>query len=183
MWLFLACVTQNGLVAICNASLDFNRVMSDNDNHKYQSSFASKTSEDSMLASFSAGCVMYKCDWNKEDETLIVATGESKFAFVINEKGLLVGKFRHPDNCFGCQWKTGDRNLFVTGCYDGIVRIFDSRFVENPCLLELNGHVDRVFNVAFSPLINNVVASGSNDQTIRVWQIHRINHKENAHLI
>ena len=44
----------------------------------------------------------------------------------------------------------------------------------------MNGHVDRVFNVAFSPLINNVVASGSNDQTIRVWQIHRINHKENA---
>eukprot|EP00944_MAST-04C_sp_MAST-4C-sp1_P001147 g1147.t1 len=177
---FLACVTQNGLVAICNASLDSNGVISGNDNHKYQSSFASKTSEDSILASFSADCVMYKCDWNKEDETLIVATGESKFAFVINEKGLLVGKFRHPDNCFGCQWKVGDRSLFVTGCYDGIVRIFDSRFVENPCLLQLNGHVDRVFNVAFSPLINNVIASGSNDQTIRVWQIHRINHNENA---
>ena len=78
--------------------------------------------EDSILASFSADCVMYKCDWNKEDETLIERQGK-QFAFVINEKGLLVGKFRHPDNCFGCQWKVGDRSLFVTGCYDGIVRI------------------------------------------------------------
>ena len=128
-------MTQNGLVAICNASLDSNSVMSGNDNHKYQSSFASKTSEDSMLASFPAGCVMYKCDWNKEDETLIVATGESKFAFVINEKGLLVGKFRHPDNCFGCQWKTGDRNLFVTGCYDGIVRILILALLKIPVYL------------------------------------------------
>ena len=95
MWLFFGLCDSKWLIAICNASLDSDRVISGNDNHKFQSSFASKTSEDSLLASFPAECVMYKCDWNKVDETLIVATGESKFAFVINEKGLLVSKFRH----------------------------------------------------------------------------------------
>ena len=172
----LVCVTENGIIAIFNALSKGERGQATSNNNKNNISNGSK--DDGIIASFCTDCRMYNCDWNQIDDALIVATGETNYAYVIDDRGGLFAKFRHPAECFGCQWKIGDARLFVTGCHDGIVRIFDSGLVDHTCLIELDGHSDRVFNVAFSPLNTNFIASCSNDKTIRVWKIQRINHNE-----
>ena len=145
-------------------------------NNKNNISNGSK--DDGIIASFCTDCRMYNCDWNQIDDALIVATGETTMPMLLMIVADYLQKFRHPAECFGCQWKIGDARLFVTGCHDGIVRIFDSGLLDHTCLIELDGHSDRVFNVAFSPLNTNFIASCSNDKLFECGKIQRINHNE-----
>jgi WD40 repeat protein len=59
-----------------------------------------------------------------------------------------------------------DGKVFVTGCEDGVIRIWrtaDYRFLD--CLV---GHTRSVLSVAFDPS-GQLLASGSSDNTVRLW--------------
>lgn len=58
---------------------------------------------------------------------------------------------------------------FITGCMDGVVRLFD--LSQSKPLREFKGHEKRVFNVIFNTQIPNLIASGSDDLTIRLWDL------------
>jgi WD40 repeat protein len=53
------------------------------------------------------------------------------------------------------------------------VRIFDVS-KRDEALLTLKGHSARVFNVAWNPLFESILASGSDDKSIRVWDIRTV---------
>ncbi len=92
----------------------------------------------------------------------------------------------------------------VTGCKDGIVRVFDlgdpattnavapapapestsffgsfssssppsfSSSMSTTPVYELRGHSERVFHTQWSPLVRDMLCSGSDDRTIGVWQL------------
>lgn len=57
--------------------------------------------------------------------------------------------------------------MFITGCKDAKVRMFDI-MSPNPVKV-FAGHLDRVYNVIFNPNLPNLIASGSDDLSIRIW--------------
>lgn len=51
------------------------------------------------------------------------------------------------------------------------MRVFDVTRKSDCLVKQLKGHSLRVFNTAWSPLLPNMVASGSDDRAVRVWDI------------
>lgn len=111
----------------------------------------------------------YKVAWNQQDPTLIASSSKDKTVCVFREDGKILKQFKHPNGVFGIDWSPHDRNLLATGCFDGIVRIFDVSKSTSEPILKLIGHTDKVYNVVWHPIISNLLMSGSNDYTIRVW--------------
>ncbi|KAK1433135.1 hypothetical protein QVD17_10041 [Tagetes erecta] len=75
----------------------------------------------------------------------------------------------------------GSSRVILTGCYDGLGRIWEAAGV---CTHVLEGHGDAVTSVGIVKAIdkeddNLVVATGSKDKTVKLWKIHAEPHAEN----
>jgi len=61
--------------------------------------------------------------------------------------------------------------MFISGCKDAKVRFFD---ISSPNPIKVfTGHNNRVYNVIFNPNLPNLIASGSDDLSIRIWDTQR----------
>lgn len=67
-----------------------------------------------------------------------------------------------------CDWSEFDENVIATGGSDGLIRIWDLRFITNP-LFELYGCELAVRRTRFSPFSSNILASVSYDGSTRLW--------------
>lgn len=89
-------------------------------------------------------------------------------------KNLEVAKeYPHHSKVFGCSWDPiGSNPLeFITASEDGLVRLFN--FGEETTMPKktFEGHQAKVYNVIYSPVLPNIVASGSDDKSIRIWRL------------
>ena len=62
------------------------------------------------------------------------------------------------------------KNEFVTACEDKILRLFDFSIESIMPVKTFEGHSAKIYNVSYSPVLPNIVATGSDDKTIRVWR-------------
>lgn len=126
----------------------------------------------------------YRCDWNslgRTEGTGEIATGGADgFACVTDAAtGVVLRKLTHPGAVIGVDWHGTRDGLLATACQDGQVRLY---FLTEPGMplqasgtldgvpqVILSGHEARVFNIAFHPLCPMLIASGSDDKTVRVW--------------
>lgn len=81
--------------------------------------------------------------------------------------------YKHASPVFGCAWATHSslRRYFATGCQDSIVRLFEYPSPDGACLHAFCGHTARAFSVAWSPLVPGLLASGSDDKKVLVWEV------------
>ena len=73
-------------------------------------------------------CVM----WNQVEPKYLCMTSATNAAFCIEItdlpacKTLTVARlYEHPDQVFGCAWNPHNALEFITGCQDGLIRLFD----------------------------------------------------------
>eukprot|EP01039_Chlorochromonas_danica_P005867 gene5866-6460_t len=79
-------------------------------------------------------------------------------------------RFVHPAGVFGCAWSPHRSSVFSTACQDGMVRIFNFN-AQAPLVAVCVGHNARAFSCSWSTLVPGRLASGSDDQTIGVWEL------------
>ncbi|KAL8623251.1 hypothetical protein ACOMHN_062737 [Nucella lapillus] len=61
--------------------------------------------------------------------------------------------------------------MFATGCEDKVVRIFRTDGPNVQPIKTFTGHTAKVFHIRWSPLREGVLCSGSDDNTVRVWDV------------
>jgi WD40 repeat protein len=123
-----------------------------------------------------SGC--NRCAFHNTAPVLACNGDDLKVTLLSAHTGAPVCELVHESKPFGIAFSTHNADRIVTGTASGnlyvwYVRLSDLRTgMSAPAaelLLTLSGHAERVFNVVFHPLIPGVIASGSDDRSIRVW--------------
>lgn len=120
------------------------------------------------LQAHEAGKPSFRCSWNPVTPDFVVSTSSDSTACVIDVcQQAVVRRYSHPASVFGCDWSKTNGSLFATGCLDSIVRVFDR--TQDGVLYSLRGHAEKVFNVAWSALLPDMLMSGSDDTNVHIW--------------
>jgi len=69
---------------------------------------------------------------------------------------------------FGVAWSPLKKKMLAVSCSDSMMRIIDLS-KKDGSIKKFEGHSDKVYCVAWHPHFDHIIASGSNDCTIRVW--------------
>ncbi|KAK2963213.1 putative WD repeat protein 17 [Blattamonas nauphoetae] len=117
--------------------------------------------------------------WNHDKAKKVVAVSNMRKEVLLfsPDDGKVQHKITHPAGVCGVDWNPFDTTMLASGCHDNHVRIFtitfdaDGEVTDSKHRLTLKSHQARVYNVAFSPLVPGLLASGSDDQTIKVWDV------------
>lgn len=88
----------------------------------------------------------------------------------------------HGTNIMDFQWDPFDNTRLAVACDDGIIRLWSiptEGLAEptNTSDAELNAHSDKIYFIKFHPLAKDVLASGSYDMTIRIWDLSTLTEK------
>lgn len=117
---------------------------------------------------------IFRVEWSPIPGDKRIATGsQDKTACIINSRQSDVStarKIKHPGQVVGVQWHNQAQTL-CTACEDGIIRMFNAGpdVVDDTPHTMCSGHNKRVFNISFHPSLPHILASGSDDRTVRIW--------------
>ncbi len=75
----------------------------------------------------------------------------------------MIKKYDHPSAVFGCSWSPKNAQEFVTASQDGILRMFNIVQDLTQPIKTFEGHTAKIYNVIHSPILPNIMASGSDD--------------------
>lgn len=133
------------------------------------------TSELCTLSANGVDVPMSSLSFSPVDD-LIVAGSIGMTAIWDYVTGTELYRFEEPDTIY-CVAFSPDGKTFASGSEDNTIRI---REFAKGRSIDLKGHTDYVYRVAFSPKSNNILASISTDETLRIWNIKK---KQAVHII
>lgn len=97
-----------------------------------------------------------------------------------NEGSFVKGIFTsHTGWCTSVAWSKKNANLFVSGSYDNVAKLWDVRSPKAP-LYDLTGHEDKVLCVDWS--IDEFILTGSADNSLKIFRSNQAATVKNGHL-
>lgn len=136
------------------------------------------TKKGSLKHEIQPGAKGFRIAWNQLNGKYILSSSNDGFVYVLgfDDQSGDLGVFKkfahHKKAAFGVSWNRFVHNRFATGCDDGTMRIIDMSEGHGEDEVKiLKGHSARVFNIVWHPHNKDIIASGSNDKTIRVWNV------------
>lgn len=76
---------------------------------------------------------------------------------------------KHEDELINAVKISKDNKVLATCSSKGVIRVYD--FKDGTPIAVLKGHAKGVSDLAFSPINSDILASGSDDLTIRLWSV------------
>jgi WD repeat-containing protein 17 len=122
----------------------------------------------------------FRIAWNQLNPKYILSSSKDGYAYVLvyneDEKDFVIFKKfgnLNKKSVFGVAWNPFMPMRFALGLDDGSINIIDmTDSIEiSDNVQTLYGHTERVFNIVWHPLNKNILASGSNDKTVRVYNV------------
>ncbi len=107
----------------------------------------------------------------QKDGPLIASVGADGLVVLFSIDGSIVKKYTVKGGVYGCDWSPFRTSFLAVASHDGIVRIFDTSSSSLQPQRELEGHKARVFSVAWNPVDPDLLVSGSDDKTVRAWNV------------
>lgn len=88
----------------------------------------------------------------------------------------------HGSNIMDFQWDPFDSTRLAVACDDGVIRIWSipSEGLAEPTNTpqsELTAHTDKIYFIKFHHLAKDILASGSYDMTIKIWDLNTLTEK------
>lgn len=88
----------------------------------------------------------------------------------------------HGNNIMDFSWDPFNNQRLAVACDDGIIKLWkipECGLTEptNEYEKEFNAHSDKIYFIKFHPLAKDVLASGSYDMTIKIWDLHTLSEK------
>ncbi|RZC40501.1 coronin-7 [Asbolus verrucosus] len=88
----------------------------------------------------------------------------------------------HGNNIMDFAWDPFDNQRLAVACDDGIIKLWkipENGLSEptNEAENEFNAHPDKIYFIKFHPTANDVLASGSYDMTIKIWDLATLTEK------
>ncbi len=108
-----------------------------------------------------------------EDRGEIGGHGKAKHAITFN----VIQRINHPGDVNKARYQPQNPNLIATMCQDGNALIFDrSKLSSVPkedgtveAHMILKGHTKEGYGLSWSPFEEGLLATGSEDSTVRLW--------------
>lgn len=132
----------------------------------------------------------YCVEWNLSDARLIASAGQDKKCVVLTLDGDILQVIQHTAACYGVAWDPLNSYRLATSSEDILFYLWT--FVEpntkNPFsshidelvpsgsfkvkkVNQFKGHKAKVFSVVWNSKIKDMVATGSDDGTVRIWNL------------
>ena len=132
----------------------------------YKSHAESLSVNTSSLASSSSPTTSTRTRLSVLKNSLLITAEDYKLKFWRIDTGQLT-KYFFCDGCISLKL-IADTDVVATGCNNGSIRLFD--YAKDQFIGSLTGHSDRVNHLTLMAR-NTLMASGSNDKTIRIWRL------------
>ncbi|OMJ89434.1 hypothetical protein SteCoe_8434 [Stentor coeruleus] len=111
---------------------------------------------------------IFRINWSQtRTDFLAVGTSDGYLAILkVEGKNLIKHKMiKHPQAVFGTVWHHNIPMQIATGCQDGKIRVYN----DSELLCEIKAHDGKIFNLAWNPCFDNILATSSDDKTIGIW--------------
>ncbi|KAA0157211.1 hypothetical protein FNF29_00563 [Cafeteria roenbergensis] len=125
-----------------------------------------------MLKDDAHASTSLRVSWSRTDPDLLASVGMDKVVVLwsVSDK-VAKQRVNHPNDVMGCDWCPVTPGRLATACADGKVRVYFLAPVGPRLDFEFDAHVGRAFNVAFSPLVPQLLASGGDDGRVVVHHL------------
>ena len=81
------------------------------------------------------------------------------FCVVFKVEGTVTHRLKMPKPAYGCDWSSLQKNMLVTGCQDGVVRVYDISKKGDYLVKQVSSHIEFIcYNIILLLLLfNNVL--------------------------
>ncbi|CAM9738098.1 unnamed protein product, partial [Chrysoparadoxa australica] len=114
---------------------------------------------------------VYKVHWNPHNHRRLASSSADGKCMIFDSSGTLIRQYCHSSPLFGCEWSPHYGTMLAVALQTGEVRVYNTESLISSQYLSLRGHSARTFQVHWSPLVPGLLASGSDDQSVRVWKM------------
>jgi WD repeat-containing protein 17 len=113
---------------------------------------------------------IYRISWSLVRTDLLAVGTSDSFLAILKLEGKTLTKnkmIKHPQTVYGAVWHHSHPQYIATGCQDGKVRVFN----DGELLVEFKAHDGKIFNLAWNPCFDNILATSSDDKIVGVWDV------------
>jgi WD40 repeat protein len=113
---------------------------------------------------------IYRISWSSLRPDLIAVGTTDSYLAILKIEGKTISKHKmvkHPQSVFGTVWHPNNPLQIATGCQDGKIRVFN----DGELSVEIKAHEGKIFNLAWNPCFDNIIATSSDDKSVGVWDV------------
>lgn len=116
--------------------------------------------------------VIWRVTWCRAEAGIVaVASRDGTVTVAASQDGKTLRTYRHSSSAFGVDFDPIGGRILAVGCFDNKARLYHLESDRAVPVATLVGHEGEISQICFNRLYPNILASSSNDQTVRVWQL------------